>query len=267
MTDQNLVFLKLGGSLITDKTQPLTPRLTVIKRIASEIAQALQEKPDIKLLLGHGSGSFGHAVASGYQTQHGGQSQAYWQGFVRVWQAARQLNQLLVQHLAEAGIPVIAFPPSAGITARDGKIIHWDLQPIKSALAHKLVPLVQGDVIFDETMGGTIFSTEQVFSYLSKALQPQRILLAGQDPGVYREMESSKEIIAQITPENIQHVLPSLAGSQAHDVTGGMAGKVHWMLSLLESQPDLEVQVFSGAVAGQIFQALLGRRAGTQISS
>ena len=36
-----LVFVKLGGSVITDKTQPETARPEVIARLAGEIAAAL----------------------------------------------------------------------------------------------------------------------------------------------------------------------------------------------------------------------------------
>lgn len=266
MSGKKRIFLKLGGSLITDKSHPLTPRRGVIARIAAEIAETYKENPNTQLLLGHGSGSFGHAVASEYRTQYGGSTPEYWQGFVAVWIAARELNQILITHLAEAGLPVIAFPPSASVTARQGEFRNWDIQPIKHALSHDLIPVVQGDVIFDEVQGGTIFSTEQVFSYLSKALHPQRILLAGQDAGVYRDPERRDEIIHKITPEDYSRILPSLSGAEDADVTGGMESKIRWMLSLVKSQPKLKVQVFSGAVPGLIKQALTGDEFGTLIT-
>ena len=46
------VFLKLGGSLITDKYTPLTPRPDVIQRLAQECAAAQAQAPDLRLLLG-----------------------------------------------------------------------------------------------------------------------------------------------------------------------------------------------------------------------
>ena len=267
MVENNLVFLKLGGSLITDKRRPLTPRSGEIARITAEIVETLEENPDIQLLLGHGSGSFGHAIASQYNTQAGGSSRDYWRGFVEVWKAARELNQIMIHHLTAAGLPVLAFPPSAGVTARDATFLRWDIQPVKMALFHNLIPVVQGDVVFDETHGGSIFSTEQIFSYLSRALNPRRILLAGLDAGVYRDLSKKDEVIPCITPGNIDKILSSLSGSEAADVTGGMAGKIRWMLSLVESQPDLQVQVFSGVVSGHIKKALRGENLGTTIAS
>jgi isopentenyl phosphate kinase len=53
-----LVFLKLGGSLITDKTRPYTPRLDILALLAEQIAAA-----NVRMVLGHGSGSCWHTAA------------------------------------------------------------------------------------------------------------------------------------------------------------------------------------------------------------
>ncbi|MFN3331018.1 MAG: uridylate kinase, partial [Caldilinea sp.] len=66
-----LVFLKLGGSLITDKRKAETPRLDVIARLAQEIAAAQQDDPALRLVIGHGSGSFGHIYGRKYGTRDG----------------------------------------------------------------------------------------------------------------------------------------------------------------------------------------------------
>ena len=56
-----LVFLKLGGSLITDKRVENSFRESVAARVAAEVNSALQQDETLQLLIGHGSGSFGHA--------------------------------------------------------------------------------------------------------------------------------------------------------------------------------------------------------------
>ena len=58
-----LTFLKLGGSLITDKDSPHTARPEILRRLAEEIAAARQHNPAMQLIIGHGSGSFGHMPA------------------------------------------------------------------------------------------------------------------------------------------------------------------------------------------------------------
>jgi isopentenyl phosphate kinase len=59
MKMSKLHFLKLGGSLITDKNEAHTHRPDVLARLGREIAAALEQDPSIKVVLGHGSGSFG----------------------------------------------------------------------------------------------------------------------------------------------------------------------------------------------------------------
>lgn len=267
MNKINLVFLKLGGSLITDKAQPLTPRLDVIRRISAEISEACRDHPRLKLLIGHGSGSFGHTVADRHQTQDGVQGYEAWQGFAEVWAAARELNQIVIECLANENLPVIAFPPSAGIIAENKILKSWDTHPLETALAHNLIPVVQGDVIFDSAIGGTIFSTEQVFMHLARVCNPRRILLAGLEPGVLNDPHRSQEIIERITPQDMEQVKYALSGAENPDVTGGMLTKVQFMLKLVQELPELEVLIFSGAEPGNIQRAIEGENPGTLIGT
>ena len=212
----------------------MTARPDIIQRIAGEVKEALSENPDLQILIGHGSGSFGHAIADVYQTQEGGWDQTYWQGFSEVWRAARQLNQIVVQSFHQEGLRLVAFPPSAGVIADGKEFSSWDTRPIAFALSQGLVPLVQGDVVFDKNIGGTIFSTEKCFEYLSRILSPSGILLAGLDKGVYKDILEQNQIYKLITPRNFEEIRSNLFGSGAVDVTGGMIAKVKLMLALVQ---------------------------------
>ncbi len=253
--------------MITDKSKPLTAREGVIKRLAEETAAFIKENPQIRLVIGHGSGSFGHAIASKFQTQNGVRTEAEWQGFAEVWAAARQLDQTVIRFFTDAGLPVIAFPPSAGVISSSKKLRSWDVRPIQAALSHGLIPVVQGDVVFDTTLGGTIFSTEQVFQYLAQELHPARILLAGLDSGVYQDPDQSNKIIQLITPSSFQSVAAGLSGSSMTDVTGGMLSKVKTMVALVEEMPQLTVQIFAAAQPGDLAKAFAGENIGTLIHS
>jgi isopentenyl phosphate kinase len=260
-----VIFLKLGGSLITDKTTPHTHRPEVLARMAHEIAAAREQDPGLRLVIGHGSGSFGHVPAQKYATRWGVSSAADWNGFAEVWREAHALNQLVIDALTTEGIPVLAFPPSACILANGGQVSGWDLKPIRSALAADLVPLVNGDVAFDTQLGGTILSTEDVFRFLARELHPERILLAGIEEGVWADYPVRQHLIQEITPGNLLQFASVLGGSQAVDVTGGMVAKVQMMLELVQEIPGLKVQIFSGNEPGLVMQALLGIKAGTHI--
>lgn len=262
---ENLHFLKLGGSLITDKSKPHSPRLDVLARLAAEIASARRSRPGLKLLVGHGSGSFGHVPARRYGTRQGVHTPQEWQGFVEVWKEAAALNHLVVEALFTAGLPVIALPASASLVASHGKVAAWELTPISSALQAGLVPVIYGDVIFDRGRGGTIFSTEDLFKILAPQLHPRFLLLAGLEDGVWADFPGRTQLVTHITPHNIQSVSQALGGSASVDVTGGMEGKVRQMVSLVEENPGLDVLIFSGEKPGNVEQALLGQVIGTLI--
>lgn len=270
MKKQELIFLKLGGSLITDKSLPHTPRLDVLDRLAGEIAAALEgsprgDPPAASLLLGHGSGSFAHVPAKKYGTRQGVRTQEEWRGFVEVWKEAAGLNRLVIDSLQRAGLPALAFPPSAMILARSGAVETWNTDPIEKALAAGLLPVVYGDVIFDLDWGGTIFSTEELFVHLAQKLHPARLLIAGIEPGVWADFPTCTRLIPRITPANIEEITAQLGGSASTDVTGGMAAKVRTMLELVRGIPGLQVRIFSGLEPGNIEKAIFGEPIGTEI--
>lgn len=271
--EKELVFVKLGGSLITDKTRPETPRREVILRLGVELRQVLATRSDLAALLGHGSGSFGHWHASRYGTREGVQGREAWVGFARVAASAARLNQFVTDALLETGVPVLAVRPSSSARCRDGVLEYLDMVPVLRALEELLVPLVHGDVAMDEVRGGTIVSTEELMAYMVDELGPRRILLLGETAGVLRKQErdgpEQEDVIPFITPDTVASIAPSLEGSHGPDVTGGMLGKVHQMLDLVQKHPGLQVHIISGLEPGLLPRVLLDPElaVGTRISS
>jgi isopentenyl phosphate kinase len=86
--------------------------------------------------------------------------------------AALRLAHIVRDIFLAEGLPVVAIQPSASALCRDGKLVELATKPIEFALMHHLVPLVHGDVAFDETSGMTIASTEMIFAYLAPILKP-----------------------------------------------------------------------------------------------
>ncbi len=276
---KELVFLKLGGSLITDKTQPYTPLLDVMNDLALQIGTALQTHPNLRLVLGHGAGSFGHVPASEYHTRDGLPPQAtplihrdrdkteedYWKGFAEVWYQASSLNRYVMKALHNAGVRAIALSPSASVIASNGQVSFWETTPIRMALASGIIPVIFGDTVFDEVRGGTILSTEDLFLHLAKALSPERILLAGLEAAVWADFPERTKIVEKITPESFNEIREGVGKSAAADVTGGMESKVKQMLELVKENAELSVQLFSGVEPGNIVRALTGEVLGTVI--
>ena len=116
------VYLKLGGSLITDKTRAYTTRTEIIARLASEVQEALEAKPSLRLLVGHGSGSFGHWAAKPYGTRQGVQTPTQWRGYTLVAAAAARLNRIVTDAFLRADVPVLSVQPSASARCHDGTL-------------------------------------------------------------------------------------------------------------------------------------------------
>lgn len=257
-----LVFVKLGGSLITDKTRQETPRLEVLSRLAQEIAEGLKSRPGLQLILGHGSGSYGHFAGRLYETRQGiiaGQEDRGWRGYARTCAAAARLNRIVVDALQSVDLPAVSFPPSASAACRDGLMEYMDWHVIRRALAAGLLPVVYGDVALDDTQGCTIVSTEQVFSYLSGRLDPRRILIAGTVDGVFTSdplANKTARRIPLLRAGQLGSIESSLGGSHGVDVTGGMASKVREMADLVARRPALQVQILSGEFPGALRDAL-----------
>jgi isopentenyl phosphate kinase len=262
---KKLVLLKLGGSLITEKNRPHTPRPDVMQRLAEEIAEARSRDGNLQIVLGHGSGSFGHVPASKYRTRLGVKTPEEWLGFVEVWREASALTHLVLGALEAAGLPALVLPPLAMVIAKQGKVTSWNLDTLRHALDRKLLPVIHGDVAFDTALGGTILSTEDLFSYLTGQLHPTQVLLAGIEPGVWADFPHNTRLLEEITPASFAHLGSGLSGASATDVTGGMAEKVRQALSFVEASPELKVAIFSGEVAGNVRMALLGEAVGTQV--
>ncbi|MGC9398817.1 MAG: isopentenyl phosphate kinase [Anaerolineae bacterium] len=249
-----LVFVKFGGSLITDKQRRETPHRDVLQRLAKELQAARETDPALRIVLGHGSGSFGHWEASRHNTQDGVHTAEEWRGFARVSAAASRLNRIVTDTLLDAGVPVLSLQPSASALAESGEIVAWALDPIRRAIAHDLVPLIFGDVAFDRAQGGTILSTEMLLAHLATQLQPRRVLLLGNAPGV---LDDRQQLIPRITPESYPAIARFLRGSDHVDVTGGMADKVEQMLALVQHIDGLRVWILTGREPGNLYRALL----------
>jgi isopentenyl phosphate kinase len=249
--------------------------------VALQVANALRTQPNLRLVLGHGSGSFGHVAASEYHTRDGffprpsplahrerdESEENYWKGFAEVWYQASALNRFVMKALHKTNVLAIALPPSANVIASDGKVSIWETTTISMALAAGVVPVIFGDVVFDEIRGGTILSTEDLFEHLTRALNPERILLAGLESAVWEDFPARTHKLETITPYTYAEISKGVGKATGADVTGGMQSKVTQMLELVQQNPELKIQIFSGAEPGNIVRALTGETLGTWITA
>lgn len=260
-----LIFLKLGGSLITHKDKPFTERREAIERLAREIHGARQKK-EISLLVGNGGGSYPHTAARNYQTAKGIINQDSYRGIVEVQDAAARLNRIIVRSLLDAGENAISIQPSSTCIAQDSRITEFYTKPLESILEKSMLPVIYGDVGIDIKQGCSILSTEELFVALVKKLKPQKIIMAGVVDGVFTAdplKDKNAQMIPEINPQNYPEIKQMLSGSMGIDVTGGMILKVERALELASA--GAKVYIINGLIENRVKEALLGEKIGGTI--
>lgn len=242
---KSLVLIKLGGSVITNKSKPFTARLDVIRKLAKEIKKDFLGK-NSDLIIGHGGGSFPHVPASKYQTQKGIINKDSVWGFCETADAAIQINRIVIKEFLKLKVPVASFAPLSFIY--NSKTI---FEHIKKALDIGIVPVIYGDVIMNQKQGFEIYSGEKTLDLLanklSKFYKKIKIIYYTDTSGVYDDKDKT---IPLITPENFKEIKKFLKGSENIDVTGGMIHKVEESLALVKNI-DAEVYITNGLSRGK----------------
>lgn len=262
-----LALIKLGGSLITDKDKAYTARPKIIQQLVGEIHLIRHQNPHLKLIIGNGAGSFAHQSAKKYNTIEGFISDADKLGFCLVHQDALDLNLLIAKNFLQAALPVVSLPPLAIALTHNKQLQGIDFSTIENSLQAGLIPLVFGDVVLDQVIGGTILSTDTLLAQCAKHFHHQglkvQLVNAGNYPGV---CDHHGQVLPHISPANYPHIKAFLGNSKSVDVTGGMANKVEEFLAV--SILGIDCWIIDGNIPGNLANAVLGRSSlGTLISS
>lgn len=261
----SVVLVKLGGSLITKKDLPDTARLDVIRRLAGELAEAWPETSGA-VLLGHGSGSFGHAAAraNGLQGAAGSPPTRanVASGASRTQAKAAQLNSIVMDALRRAGLPAFSIAPSAAAIGAAGLVHGFPAEPFAIALSGGMLPVTFGDAVLDREWGCSILSTETVLAHLAMTLPDhgwsvERVLWLGETDGV---LDAAGKPVARISRASFEDLRDAVGGSAAPDVTGGMAHRLDAALALADR--GIRSWIGDGSASGALTSALRREEAG-----
>jgi isopentenyl phosphate kinase len=257
---QDIILLKLGGSLITEKSRPEVPRLEVIVRLAGEIARAAREIP-CRLIVGHGSGSFGHVAARQSGIAAGLHSADQLPGVSRTQERAAALHRLVIVALLEAGALPFSIAPSSCLVADAGRPAAFTAEPLLLALDRGLLPVLYGDVVTDRSWGVSICSTERLFETLAATLLDagrtvRRALWLGETDGLYDAEGKTVPRISAGDLDALENAATAIGAPAGTDVTGGMLHRVETALAL--ARLGIPSRLANGLVPGLLERALRG---------
>jgi len=269
---QELILIKLGGSLITDKTRPFILNYDMILEKINEIKYISQNIKE-KIIIGHGGGSFPHFYAQVYSVQKGFIDKDSQLGFCKVQDSAAILNRIIIKCLLDINCKALSFSISNVCTQTTGNIEYAAIDGLFKMLQHDIIPVVYGDIAFDKNNGCSVISTENIFQYIFNHIEKHysdnyrisKIILAGctdgvytKDPNIYKDAVH----IEMINNKNYSYIEKFLSEAHGIDVTGGMFSKVK---SMLKIKSDISIQIINGTKKGLLKRAVEGEHVGTII--
>ncbi|MEO3993893.1 MAG: isopentenyl phosphate kinase [Desulfurococcaceae archaeon TW002] len=240
--------VKLGGSVITRKSEPLSARSDTISRLAEEISNFLHKNKKHSLVLVHGGGSFGHLLVRECLKKIG---YINTQCFARVAFYMDLLNHLIIEALLASEIPAVRITPRSICWGVDyGRC---DFSVVGKLMSSGIVPVLYGDVILSSSES-KVLSGDDIVWYLTKSLGLKKVIFVTDVNGVYDKDPKHHKDARVLSNIHVSEVLKEASFWEVPDVTGGMLNKLRKSLSL--DIRDVKIYVINGFVPGNLLNAL-----------
>jgi isopentenyl phosphate kinase len=255
-----LYILKIGGSVATNKDRSgFSVRGSLLKKIGKSIKSA-QKNRKFDLILIHGAGSAGHQLAREYDLKEGtGKNPKKIRGAILSRIANQRLNLSIFEILHSAGLFVAPVHTASAIVQKNRKISSFDLKTIKEALKGEYIPLLYGEMVFDEKLGMSICSGDAIAPYLAKKMGAKNIFFASDTDGIFDKdphFFKNAKLLQEISLKGIEKI--SLSDSHNIDATGGMRGKLMQASEAIRGK-NIKIEIFNGLRAENYKKILLGK--------
>ena len=264
MNEAKPIILKIGGSAITDKAEPLAAKTEIINRLAEEIKRADLDN----LIIVHGGGSFGHPTAAQYGIKDGYKDDPTQKlGFAETHHVMTVLNGLVMDSLIWHEVPAISIAPSSCILTENGKISFFDETVLKVMEKMLFKPVLYGDAVLDNKLGFTILSGDQLVAYLAIKYKASKIVVGVDTDGLFDadpKTNPNAKAYKHLTLAELKQIQPKIGKAAGTDVTGGMASKIAELIPAIEQGVRVTI---TGATKGlSIYRALTDQSVmGTEI--
>ena len=238
-----MILIKLGGSIITNKEKPLSPRKKIIKNIVKNL-----KKIDESIIIVHGGGSFGHYWSVKYN-MHTKPMNYSVRGVSTVKNSMIELNKIILDLFLENKLNPYCLPPTDFMAGNDPIIKKVkEIQKIANA---GLIPITFGDALWYGQKKTYILSGDRIMTYLSKILKPRLSIFVLNEDGLYSDLKS-KKLIYEINKES------PIISENKMDVTGGMTRKVEEASKI--SKMGIDVFFVNGNKPERIVKAVKNRK-------
>ncbi|TFF89512.1 MAG: acetylglutamate kinase [Promethearchaeota archaeon] len=237
-------IIKLGGSLITDKSSPFSLKKDIIKKAIHKIINSKE-----KIILIHGGGSYGHPIAQEFNIYNGYDPNIKNQilGVSKTHQAMNKLNSFIIKEFIERDFPAISIQPSSIFLKEGASIITHSLEIIESLLELNIMPVLYGDIILDKNKSFSIISGDRICLELCKNIKYNisKVIFAIDKEGIYIQgkKDDTPIILSDIGLKDLEDI-KLVKFDEKIDVTGGSEGKINEIKKILKLNIPVQVGSF-----------------------
>jgi isopentenyl phosphate kinase len=247
-----MFILKLGGSVITDKTKECTFKQEIVNKLAKEIKKANKE-----IIIVHGAGSYGHILAEKYQLNKGYIKFNQIKGFSLTHEKVQTLNSLVLQALHKNDIPAVSISPHSIVKLNNHKLEKINCKVFEDYLEKKFTPVTFGDVVLDKKLGFSICSGDILVLALSHYFKPEKVIFVIDEDGLFTSNPKLEKKAKLIESTNLKKLKKFATSKDKHaDVTGGMGGKIETMSEIVKN--GINTILLNGNKPGRLYKVLVG---------
>lgn len=216
---KQVLLIKLGGSIITNKTIEQSVQYDVLRSLVMQIKAIRAACPELSLVIGHGQGSFAHFPAKKYRLNEGMVVEDAQYGLAVTLDVVAKLNRIVVTELLGEHLPAVSLFPSQIALAKSGQPHSAYLATLEEYLKLGLLPVVTGDAIVDLETGCTIWSADFSLPYYARQLQGRgwkihSVIHVTKTPGVYRDVDKPElGIFETITTHSFDKIFHQLGSA------------------------------------------------------
>lgn len=232
-----MILIKLGGSVITDKSTPLKFRPGAVSGLAGAVSEIMNDAGE-PIIAVHGGGSFGHHYSVIFDMHT--RPDAYDpKGVATVKNSMMDLNHRILDIFLEEGALPYCFPPSTFVHGHDP--VGDRISEMAQVASLGMCPVTFGDAVWCGSRtapaihegpsgaanpGGNIqqglsyiLSGDRIMTVLAEALRPRLAVFATDVDGLYASPDL-EDLIAEADEG------AAATSTSKGDVTGGMGRKV-----------------------------------------
>lgn len=225
METKELIILKMGGSVMTNKQKEFSARKDIIDKICFETSKVKKS-----LILIYGAGSFGHPLAKKFEIHKGFHTKSQLKGILDIRVKMQDLGNIISDSLQRYNVSVMPIVSSSCMIAENKRLIHVGTEVFQLFLKIGMVPMCSGDVVADRKLGFCIVSGDQIAVYLAKKLNANKVIFGCDVDGIFSsnpKQNEDAELLTKIKLADLDNTLKnSISETDAPDVTGGMLGKL-----------------------------------------